>query len=278
MTGPNTENPSGGSDDLRNGVDSSNGGVTTVVTSEPYPAATPFPDDVPHSPYGSSSDFAAGSSGPQTHLEKPASTWTGSPYEPLPTEPSTEFPSSAADPYGPTSSYGDPAPTYVAAPGDQAAPPSTVSGRQTKSRAIAGLVSAAVGTLLIAGGLFLIGEFGFRVYDVMLNTGGRPAPWDIVWTSVGAVLVFAAVLLNGWSPWSTLPAGLALTAAGVWSIAWYDGADRVATAIDRVFARPEMVVWGITGWLLVLGLLLVGASGAAIIARAAGRRRALPAR
>jgi hypothetical protein len=84
------------------------------------------------------------------------------------------------------------------------------------------------------------------------------------------------VLLNGWSPWATLLPGLALTAAGVWSLAWYDGADRVATFIDRLFARPEMVVWGITGWLLVLGLLLVGASGAAIIARAAGRRRGRP--
>jgi hypothetical protein len=67
-----------------------------------------------------------------------------------------------------------------------------------------------------------------------------------------------------------------LTGAGVWSIAWYDGADRVASLIDRAFARPEMVVWGITGWLLVVGLVLVGASGAAIIARAAGRRRGLP--
>jgi len=36
-----------------------------------------------------------------------------------------------------------------------------------------------------------------------------------------------------------------------------------------------MVVWGITGWLLVLGLVLLGASFAVVISRAAGRRRPL---
>ena len=136
-----------------------------------------------------------------------------------------------------------------------------------------GFVLSIIGSLLVAGGLYLIGEFGFRIFDVMLNGGGQPSPWDIAWTSTGAGLIFIAVLLNGWSPWATLIPGIALTAAGVWSIAWYDGADRVASSIDRLFARPEMVVWGITGWLLVLGLMLLGASGAAIIARAAGRRR-----
>ena len=86
------------------------------------------------------------------------------------------------------------------------------SGKQTKSRAIAGLVSAVLGSLLVAGGLYLIGEFGFRIFDVMLNVGGQPATWDIVWTSTGAALIFVAVLLNGWSPWATLLPGLALTA------------------------------------------------------------------
>lgn len=280
MTGPDTANPSGGSDgDSRNGVDSSNGGVTTVAPSQSYPAATPFADDVAHSPYGSPSTYSEDSSGSSVRTDKPASNWSGSPYEPLPSDPPTDYASPSTDTYGTaTPVYGDPGPTYIAPAADQRPAPAPVSGKQTKSRAIAGLVGAALGTLLIVGGLYLVGEFGFRIYDVMLNIGGRPSPWDIVWTSVGAAMIFAAVLLNGWSPWATLPAGLALTAVGVWSIAWYDGADRVATAIDRLYARPEMVVWGITGWLLVIGLLLVGASGAAIIARAAGRRRGLPTR
>ena len=262
MTGPDISKPSGGSGgDAGYGVDAA-GGVTTATHSSSFPAATPFSDDSPNSPYGSSTPTSA------------ASTWTGSPYEPLPSESSDDYSSSRSDysDYSDTSApptYLAPAPVFV----EPAAPAG--NGKRTKSRAIAALVSAVLGTLLVAGGLYLIGEFGFRIFDVMLNGGGQPSPWDIAWTSTGAGLIFVAVLLNGWSPWATLVPGIALTAAGVWSIAWYDGADRVASTIDRLFARPEMVVWGITGWMLVLGLLLVGASGAVIIARAAGRRRPL---
>ncbi len=258
MTGPDISKPSGGNDgDADYGVDSA-GGVTTATHSSDFPAATPFSDDSPNSPYGAAKGSAS-------------STWTGSPYEPLPSD-STEYPATSYDSYGEAN-----ATPMTLAPAPDAAPSGPVSnGRRTKSRAIAGLVSAGLGTLLIAGGLYLIGEFGFRIFDVMLNVGGQPATWDIVWTSTGAGLIFIAMLLNGWSPWATLVPGLALTAAGVWSIAWYDGADRVASTIDRMFARPEMVVWGITGWMLVLGLMLLGASGAVIIARATGRRRGRP--
>ena len=262
MTGPDISKPSGGTGgDAGYGVDAA-GGVTTATHSSSFPAATPFSDDSPNSPYGSSSEASG------------TSTWTGSPYEPLPSESSDDY-SSSSNEYGDTAAppaYLSPAPVFA----EPVAP--VGGGKRTKSRAIAGLVSAIIGSLLVAGGLYLIGEFGFRIFDVMLNGGGQPSPWDIAWTSTGAGLIFIAVLLNGWSPWATLPAGLALTAVGVWSIAWYDGADRVATAIDRLYARPEMVVWGITGWLLVIGLVLVVASGAAIIARAAGRRRGLPTR
>lgn len=259
MTGPDISKPSGGNDgDAVYGVDSA-GGVTTVTHSSEFPAATPFADDSPDSPYGAKSTAS--------------SSWTGSPYEPLPSDSTAgEYPATSYD------NYGEPNATPITlAPAPEAVRPVPVAtGKQTKSRAIAGLVSAVLGTLLVAGGLYLVGEFGFRIFDVMLNVGGRPATWDIVWTSVGAGLIFIAVLLNGWSPWATLIPGVALTAAGVWSIAWYDGADRVASTIDRLFARPEMVVWGITGWMLILGLMLLGASGAVIIARATGRRRGRP--
>jgi hypothetical protein len=261
MTGPDISKSSDGSDgDAGYGADSA-GGVTTVTQSSSFPAATPFSDDSPNSPYGAAKSSSA-------------TTWTGSPYEPLPSD-------SVAGDY-PAPSYGSyddsiAASTTLAPAPEAARPAAPVStGKRTKSRAIAGLVSAVLGTLLVAGGLYLIGEFGFRIFDVMLNVGGQPATWDIVWTSTGAAMIFIAVLLNGWSPWATLVPGLALTAAGVWSIAWYDGADRVASTIDRMFARPEMVVWGITGWMLALGLLLLGTSGAVIIARATGRRRGRP--
>ena len=258
MTGPDISKPSGGTGgDAGYGEDDA-GGVTTATHSSAYPTATPFSEDSPNSPYGSSAQPGS------------TSTWTGSPYEPLPSDVVDEYPSSPQSEYGDATAapaYVSPTPVFV----QPAPPPGT--GKQTKSRAVAGLVSAVLGLLLVVGGLYLIGEFGFRIFDVMLNGGQPPSPWDIAWTSTGAALIFIAVLLNGWSPWATLLPGAALTAAGIWSIAWYDGADRVASTIDQLFARPEMVVWGITGWLLVLGLMLLGASGAAIIARAAGRRR-----
>jgi len=254
MTGPDISRTSGNGDAEYDSE--ADGSVRTVTHSTAYPAGSPFSDDSPNSPYGTSSTKSG------------ASSWSGSPYEPLPSE------SAAGDyPSSPISTYGDATSTYVPPAADRVAP---VGGKRTKARAWAALISAVIATLLVAGGLYLIGEFGFRIFDVMLNTGGQPATWDIVWTSTGAALIFVAVLLNGWSPWATLPAGIVLTGAGVWSLAWYDGADRVASTIDRLFARPEMVVWGITGWLLILGLMLLGSSGAVIIARAAGRRRGRP--
>jgi hypothetical protein len=237
--------------------DSSGGGVTTV--SSAYSTASPFSDDSPDSPYGSSK-----SSG---------SAWSGSPYEPLDSESSS---ASSATSYPSTYGGSDSAsPTYVPAPGSPAREEPPASGRQTKQRAVAGLFSAILGTLLVGTGLYLIGEFGMGIFQAMLNGGGQPSGWDITWTSVGAALIFVAVLLNGWSPWATLIPGAVLTAAGIWSLAWYDGADRVASFVDQMFARPEMVVWGITGWMLVLGLMLLGASFAVVIARAVGRRRPL---
>lgn len=241
------------SDPGESGSDRSGGGVTTV--SSAYSTASPFSEDSAESPYGS-----AKSSG---------SAWSGSPYEPLDSESSVaSYPST----YGVSDAA---SPTYVPAPASEDREERRPSGRQTKQRAVAGLFSAILGALLVGTGLYLIGEFGMGIFQSMLNGGGQPSGWDITWTSVGAALIFVAVLLNGWSPWATLIPGAVLTGAGIWSLAWYDGADRVASFIDQLFARPEMVVWGITGWMLVLGLMLLGASFAVVIARAVGRRRPL---
>lgn len=247
MSGP--ENSKSGESDNNS---ESPGGVTTVAST--YSAASPFSDDSADSPYGST---------------KSGTAWSGSPYEPLDSESSvSSYPST----YGLSDSAG---PMYVPAPEPEVRRDGRVSGRQTKQRAIAGLFSAILGTLLVGCGVYLIGEFGMGIFDVMLHGNGQPSGWDIAWTSVGAALIFVAVLLNGWSPWATLIPGAILTATGVWSLAWYDGADRVASFVDQTFARPEMVVWGITGWLLVLGLMMLGASFSVVIARAVGRRRPL---
>lgn len=284
MTGPDTssstpERASEAAGDLGAESSTRNGGVSTVTTVNPKTTTNPkttvdsesaYSDEVASSPYG-----AAGST-----TTSNGSQWTGSPYEPLP---SSDADSGLTSAFGYSdSTYASAEPTvYQPAGADTAdtassATPAPAAGRRTKARTRAAVISAVLGALLVAGGLYLVGEFGFRIFDAVLKTQTQPETWDIVWTSTGAGLLFAAVLLNGWSPWATLLPGIALTGAGIWSMVSFDGADRVATTVDNLYARPEMVVWGVTGWTLIIGLLLLGSSGAVIIARAAGRRRGRP--
>ena len=198
------------------------------------------------------------------------STWSGSPYEPLPSDSDYSSYSTASTSYSPS--------VYVPPPADAEEPVAATGGRRTKDRFVAGLVGGVLGLLLVAGGLYLIGRWGFPVYDAMVNARGATDPWDVTLTAVGGGLVLLATLFNGWTPWATLAPGVALTGAGLWSLMTFDGADRVATAIDSMFSRPEIVLWGVNGWLLALGAALLGASGSAILARAAGRRRGLPSK
>ncbi len=234
-----------------------------------------YSDEVASSPYGPN---PTGST--KKAAKDSASQWTGSPYEPLPSGDTGAGLTSAFgysdSTYSPTeTSVYEPAPIDPA-PGGATSTQSPGSGRRTKSRTRAGVISAILGALLVAGGLYLVGEFGFRIFDAILKTQTQPETWDIVWTSTGGALLFAAVLLNGWSPWATALPGLALIGTGAWSMVSFDGAHRVANTVDNLYARPEMVVWGVTGWTLIIGLLLLGASGAAVIARGAGRRRGRP--
>ena len=284
MTGPDTssstpESASESAGDLGTESSTRNGAVSTVATVNPKTTTNPkttvdsesaYSDDVASSPYG-----AAGSI-----TKSNGSQWTGSPYEPLP---SSDADSGLTSAFGYSdSTYASAEPTvYQPAGADTAdtassATQAPAAGRRTKARTRAAVISAVLGALLVAGGLYLVGEFGFRIFDAVLKTQTQPETWDIVWASTGAGLLFAAVLLNGWSPWATLLPGIALTGAGIWSMVSFDGADRVATTVDNLYARPEMVVWGVTGWTLIIGLLLLGSSGAVIIARAAGRRRGRP--
>lgn len=198
------------------------------------------------------------------------STWSGSPYEPLPSDSDYSSYSAPSTSYSPS--------VYVPPPADAEEPVAATAGRRTKDRFVAGLVGGVLGLFLVAGGLYLIGRWGFPVYDGMVNARGATDPWDVTLTAVGGGLVLLATLLNGWTPWATLAPGLVLTSVGVWSLVAFDGADRIATTIDWVFARPEIVLWGVNGWLLAVGVALLGASGSAIIARAAGRRRGRPGR
>lgn len=215
---------------------------------------------------GASSGFGSSSDRDSTD-DTHTTTWTGSPYEPLPADSTYGDYSSTSTGYSPS--------VYVPPSADAPAAVPT-GGRRTKSRFTSALVGGLAGLLLVAGGLYLIGTFGYPVYDAMVNRAGATDPWDVTLTVLGGACILLATLLNGWTPWATLLPGLVLTGAGVWSLVTYDGADRVATTIDSVFSRREFVLWGVSGWMLVIGAALLGAAGAAIIARAAGRRRGRP--
>ena len=64
-----------------------------------------------------------------------------------------------------------------------------------------------------------------------------------------------------------------LTGLGVWSVVSVDGAGRVANFVDDAIGRGDLILSGVHILILVIGLLLLGASGAVVIARSAGRSR-----
>lgn len=134
------------------------------------------------------------------------------------------------------------------------------------------MISALLGLVLVFGGLYLIGGFGARLYDAATNMWVASTT-DIVLATVGAVCLFVAVLLDGWSPWVTALPGVILTGVGVWSLVSADGAARVASFVDGAVGRAELILSGVHILLLVIGVLLLGASAAVTIARSAGRSR-----
>lgn len=145
------------------------------------------------------------------------------------------------------------------------------TGRQ-RSRGRSAVISALLGLVLVGLGLYLIIEFGARIVDA--TSGGRNASIpDIVLEVIGAVCLLVGVLLDGWSPWATALPGLVLTGFGVWSLVSIDAANRVTDFANTVFSRADLVLWGVPAWVLVIGVLLLGASGAVTIARSAGRTR-----
>ncbi len=165
-----------------------------------------------------------------------------------------------------------PVSSTTGAVGTPAAAAGGTSAAPRRSRARAAVICALLGLVLVTAGLYLVGEFGVRLLDAA-TTVWTASTADIALATAGAVCLFAAVLLNGWSPWATALPGVLLTAAGVWSIVSVDGADRVAAIIDGALTRGDPLRPVLNAWVLVIGLLLLGASMAVTIARSAGRSR-----
>jgi len=157
-------------------------------------------------------------------------------------------------------------------PAQPAAAGDVTTRKPRRSRARAAVISALLGVVLVSLGMYLIGGFGARLYDATTSSWVASTS-DVVLAGIGALCLFVAVLLNGWSPWATAVPGAILTAIGVWSAVSVDGAGRVSVLVQDAVGRGELILSGVHVLILVIGLLLLGASGAVTIARSAGRTR-----
>ncbi|QNK80541.1 hypothetical protein [Nakamurella sp. PAMC28650] len=161
-------------------------------------------------------------------------------------------------------------PAAYAPPAAVPPPSSTVLVLTTSSRVGPGFLAALIGLLLSAGGVYLAAKFGvaaaedFGQQKTVIKDSGLAA--------LGAVLLLGAVGLNGWSPWATIIPGVALTVMGGWTLFSTSGATRFADWTKSVFSVGQLSTWNIVGFSLVLGLVMLGASVAATMARASGKK------
>ena len=138
------------------------------------------------------------------------------------------------------------------------------------SRVGPAFLSALLGLLLTAGGVLLAAKFGVAAGRDIGN--GSVGIKDSALATLGALLVLAAVILNGWSPWSTIIPGIALTLIGGWALFDAGALARLSSWTKSVLSADESGYWAISGFALVLGLVLLGSSAAAMMARASGKR------
>jgi hypothetical protein len=287
--------PPGGYRPATGGIANSDPGETQVVRPQsagiaatPPPIADPSapaespslvkPDSAPLPPeaFPHASRPATGDLDATTYLSRPVESgeptggWGAPAYSAADAAPpATSLYPPTTPPYAPA---GYPQ-AYVPVAAVPAAPASAAPGPVTTgSRVLAGFVSAILGLLLVGGGGFLLARYGWRVYSEMLQTNASPRIADVVLALAGAVLILIAVILNGWSPWATIIPGIALTGLGAWGFVTMSGLRKLNDWSNHVLNHGEFTQWTASGWAVGLGLVLIGASIAAIMARAAGKR------
>lgn len=266
----------------------------------PYGGSAPDPEGqtVQHTPFGGRADADQESTqylsktssadspwNPSAGSEQAPSSWDRSPADPAQSrwnqpaeqspwssgQPAASLPPTSPPPYAP-----EPPPYQPQYPGgsvviEPRAVAVPVAGQQ--SRAAAGWVSMLVGLLVSVAGLFLFAHFGFAVDDAGVRSVGNAAV-----AALGVALLFGAAILNCWSGWATLVPGIVFAALGglmffdqyrtTWS--WVDDAFDWALDLGTLYAL------GTAGLLMLVGLLLLGASIAAFVARRSGRREVTP--
>ncbi len=141
---------------------------------------------------------------------------------------------------------------------------------EPSSRIGPGLASFVIGLILTAGGVLAGAKYGIAAAADL--TQQSVVIKDSALATVGALLLLAAVLLNGWSPWATLVPGIVLTGVGGWALFDAAAAGTLSGWTKRVLTQNQLSAWHISGFTLILGLVLLGASVAAAIARASGKR------
>lgn len=185
-------------------------------------------------------------------------------------QPSYESPPAVTSVYPPSTPGYAPSgyPAAYAPPVAVAPPASAVLVSGPSSRVGPGFLATLIGLLLSAGGVYLGAKFGAATATDI--GGGTVGFKHSGLTVLGGLLLFAAVGLNGWSPWATIIPGIALTGIGGWTLFSVSGQDRVSGWVQSVV--PEFATWTVVGFSLILGLVMLAASIAAALARAAGKK------
>lgn len=129
--------------------------------------------------------------------------------------------------------------------------------------------------MLSAGGLYLALKFGFDA-AVSLQQDFHKDITKLLLAALGGVLLLGAALLNGWSPWATLIPGLAITGLGGYGMFVDSGAQKIDQWLRFAFQTGTVSGLATLGVLLLIGLILLGASLGALLARSSGRRLARP--
>lgn len=149
-------------------------------------------------------------------------------------------------------------------------PASAAAAPQPSSRVGPGFLGALIGLILAAGGVYLSVKFGSAAGEKI--AGGKDVGFkDSLLTAVGAVLLFAAIGLNGWSPWATVIPGIGLTGLGGWALFSTSGYTHIRDWTNFAFDTEQTTAWNLLGFTLIVGLVMLGASIAATLARSSGK-------
>ncbi|SDO16650.1 hypothetical protein SAMN04515671_4572 [Nakamurella panacisegetis] len=161
-------------------------------------------------------------------------------------------------------------PAAYAPPAQVAAPTTSTPEAVPSSRVRPAFLTALIGLVLSAGGVYLGVKYGIAA------AADRGANLSVLkhasMAAAGAVLLFAALALNGWSPWATVIPGIGLTGIGGWTLFSASGLAHVNNWTKWAFSGQQFNAWNVAGFTLIVGVMMLAASVAATLARASGKR------